>query len=192
MGGLCQACCALKKKSLCCGDLNKILSPIQILNLYNIRLACRETNSKGERNIAFAGKKLETVWIYRKSLKKQNKKPQTKHLDANNHWICNSFCVKFRLDLPNRQGGDRVDAWIYRYLYMCYNHYRRRFIWAALVPFFHIVNRGSILIPLEPRWLPGVSHMEAITASVVIRGHGYKLFTASLVPCAGHRNSQWA
>lgn len=33
--------------------------------------------------------------------------------------------------------------------------------------------------------------MEAITVSVVIRGHGYKLFTASLVPFAGHRYSDW-
>lgn len=69
-------CFKKKKKSLCCGDLNKILSPIQILNLCNIRLACRETNSNGERNIAFAGKKLETVWIYRKSLKKKQKNPK--------------------------------------------------------------------------------------------------------------------
>lgn len=46
--------------------------------------------------------------------------------------------------------------------------------------------------PLRPKMAARclqICQMEAIKVSMVIRGHGYKLFTASLVPFAGHRHS---
>lgn len=53
----------------------------------------------------------------------------------------------------------------------------------ALVSHFHTVNRA--LISLRPkmavRYLQ-IGQMETVKVSVVIRGHGYKLFTAFHVP----------
>lgn len=59
-----------------------------------------------------------------------------------------------------------------------------------LVSHFYTVNTAPVLIPSEPKMATMcllIGHMEAIKFSVVIRGHGYKFFTGSLVPFAGHR-----
>lgn len=70
----------------------------------------------------------------------------------------------------------------------------RKSCWLPAFSFSHS-KHSPCLDPLRPKMATRcllIDQMETITFSVVIRGHGYKFLTVSLVPFAGHRWSYMA